>query len=99
MRIHELEQAEDARALADEAAEIGGSDLVWVCGHEWRPEEPTRDQARRRRVDVREHAIACDRATPTVWIDAGRGPEARPVPTGGWEGWTWAVRELLRSLV
>lgn len=99
VRVVEIDDREAARKMAEDAAEIGGSDLIWVGGDAWNPPTRRAEPVRGRRAQVREHAITCDRATPTLWIDAGRGPEARPVPADRWEGWTWAFRELLRGLV
>ena len=85
-----LDSPQAARAYAEEAAQGGGSDLVWMLGTPWRAPEPP---------VVREHALSVDEAQPRVWTDPGSGTEERAVRASGWEAWLRAFGELLQALV
>jgi hypothetical protein len=101
VELVELEDADEARIHAQEAAEVGASDLVWLLGSRWQPSEPDRPTAAGARHEpvYREHALSLDEAQPRLWSDTGAGTEARSLRGQGWEAWLEAFGELLQALV
>ena len=99
--IVEVRDADDARLRALEAADIGGSDIVWLLAGSWQPSEPEKAIApgQRRGLGYREHAISLAEAHPRVWSDTGSGTEERGIRADGWEAWMRAFGELLQALV
>jgi hypothetical protein len=99
--ILEVRDADEARLRAQEAAEVGGSDLVWLLASTWRPSEPDTNIApgQRRGPVYREHALSVAQAPARVWVDVGRGTEERELGADGWDAWLRAFGELLQALV
>jgi hypothetical protein len=99
--ITEVRDADEARLRAQEAAEIGGSDLVWLLASSWQPSEPATPTSpgQRRGPVYREHALSVAQAPARVWADVGRGTEERELGAVGWEAWLRAFGELLQALV
>ena len=100
--VLEVRDADGVRAHAEQAAELGGSDIVWLLGGAWQPSEPDLPAAApglRRGPPYREHALSVEQALPQVWADAGSGTEARSLRGEGWDGWLRAMGELLIALV
>lgn len=97
----EVRDADEARARAEAAAEIGGSDVVWLSASTWQPSEPNTPTApgQRRGPAYREHALSVAQARARVWADVGRGTEARELGADGWDAWLRAFGELLQALV
>jgi hypothetical protein len=99
--IVEVRDADEARLRAQEAAEIGGSDVVWLLASSWQPSEPDTPTApgQRRGPVYREHALSVAQARARVWTDVGSGTEERELRTDGWDAWLRAFGELLQALV
>jgi hypothetical protein len=99
--IIEVRDADEARLRAQEAAQIGGSDLVWLLASTWQPSEPDTpmDRGHKSGTAYREHALSVAHARARVWADVGRGTEARELGTDGWDAWLRAFGELLQALV
>jgi hypothetical protein len=98
--LHEVADADAARARAQAAAQIGGSDLVWLLGARFVPSEPDLPNRAHARgggptLGYREHALSLDEARPRVWIDA----EQRTLHADGWDAWLLAFAQLLEALV
>ncbi|PRQ05517.1 hypothetical protein [Enhygromyxa salina] len=92
----EVEDADAARAHAQQATQIGGSDLVWLLGAEFVASEPDEPGSA---AEYREHALSLDHARPRVWIDAGRGTEPHTLHADGWDAWLLGFAQLLQALV
>jgi hypothetical protein len=102
--LHEVADADAARAHAQAAAQIGGSDLVWLLGSRFVPSEPDLQGRAHARggaptLGYREHALSLDEARPRVWVDAGHGTEQRTLQADGWDAWLLAFAQLLQALV
>jgi hypothetical protein len=99
--VVEVRDADEARLRAQEAAQIGGSDLVWLLASSWQPSEPEPPTApgKRRAAVYREHALSVAQARARVWTDDGRGTDERELRADGWDAWLRAFGELLQALV
>jgi hypothetical protein len=99
--VVEVRDADEARQRAQAAAEIGGSDIVWLLADNWRPSEPDGPvgPGQRRGPGYREHAISLAQSRARVWSDTGGGTEEHGLRADGWEAWLRAFGELLQALV
>lgn len=97
VQIIELDSPAAAREYADEAACIGGSDLVWLLAG---PRQPSAsEQVGQRKPSYREHILDVDDARPLLCIDTGRGLEEHPGRSDGWDAWIKSFVDLCQTLV
>lgn len=99
-----LDDSDAVRAHAEQAAQTGASDLVWLVGGDWQPSEPEARPGKagpglRRALPYREHALSLARARPRLWLEGAATNDDFSTQLDGWEAWQRGFQQLLAALV
>lgn len=96
VEILEIDPSE-VREWAEQAASIGGSDLVWLLAEPRRADDS--QPANQHKPSFREHTLDVDDARPRLLIDTGEGLDEQAGRSTGWDAWIKTFVDLCQALV